>query len=172
MWFSPLCVASVGQRLVRAATWQLVLTVSRSHLSCQRPRHRHLKVMSGTCATQLRRRWNDRGSSTTSHARPSRSSVLLTSTSNHPTSRLHYTIYFSSPRIIIPPAIGGALTDTAICLSVCPSPRHAAAVGYKHAGCLQLSHVQTAHPFADRCRSAANRTAISGGHIVSPPPGR
>ena len=159
MWFSPLCVASVGQRLVRAAIWQLVLTVSRSHLSCQRPRRRHLKVLTGTCATQQRRRWNDGGSSTTSHARPSLSSVLLTSTSNHPTSRLHCT----SPRIIIPRHRGGALTDTAICLSVCPSPRHAAAVGYKHAGCLQLSHVRTAHPFADRRRSAASRTAISGG---------
>ena len=29
-------------------------------------------------------------------------------------------------------------------LSVCPSPRRAAALGYRYAGCLQLSHVWTA----------------------------
>ena len=52
-------------------------------------------------------------------------------------------------------------------------PRRAAALGYRHAGCLQLSHVWTADPSADGHRSAASRTAIGGGgHIVSPPPGR
>ena len=49
-------------------------------------------------------------------------------------------------------------------------PRRAAALGYRHAGCLQLSHVWTADPSADGRRSAASRTAIGGGHIVSPPP--
>ena len=68
------------------------------------------------------------------------------------------------------------LSDTAIrpsvCPSVCPSPRRATAVSYRYAGCLQLSHVRTADPSADGRRSAASRTAIGGGHIVSPPPGR
>jgi len=57
---------------------------------------------------------------------------------------------------------------TAIRPSVCPSPRQAPALGYRHAGCLQLSHVRT----ADGRRFAASRTAIGGRHIVSPPPGR
>ena len=39
--------------------------------------------------------------------------------------------------------------------SVCPS------LGYRHAGCLQLSHVRTADPSADGRRSAASRTVIS-----------
>ena len=37
---------------------------------------------------------------------------------------------------------------------------------------MQLSHVRTADPSANRRRSAASRTAIGGGHIISPPPGR
>ena len=57
-------------------------------------------------------------------------------------------------------------------LSVRPSSRSAAALGYRHAGCLQLSRVRTANPSADGRRSAASRTAIGGGHIVSPLPGR
>ena len=57
--------------------------------------------------------------------------------------------------------------------SLSPSPRRASAgIGYRHAGCLQLSHVRTADPSADRSRSAASRAAISSrGLIVSPPPG-
>ena len=44
-------------------------------------------------------------------------------------------------------------------MSVCLSqPRRAASLGYRHAGCLQLSHVRTADPSADGCRSAASRT--------------
>ena len=66
----------------------------------------------------------------------------------------------------------GALSDSAIRPSVCASRRHAAALSYRHAGCLQLSHVRTADPSADGRRSAASRTAIGGGHIVSPPLGR
>ena len=50
--------------------------------------------------------------------------------------------------------------------SVCPSPRRAAALGYRHAVCLQLSHVRTADPSADGSRSAASRTTVGGGgHI-------
>ena len=49
-----------------------------------------------------------------------------------------------------------------LCLSVCPSLRCTAALGYRHAGCLQLSHVQTVDPSMDGRRSAASRTAISG----------
>ena len=65
------------------------------------------------------------------------------------------------------------MDDTAIRPSVCPSPRRAAALGYRHAGCVQLSHVRTADPFADGRRSVVSRTAIGGGgHIVSSPPGR
>jgi len=58
---------------------------------------------------------------------------------------------------------GGVLSDTAIRPFVCPSPRRAAALGYRHAGCLQLSHVRTADPSADGRRSAASETAIGGG---------
>ena len=54
----------------------------------------------------------------------------------------------------------GALSDTAIRLS-----HGAAALGYRHAGCLQLSHVRTAHPSADGRGYAASRTAISGRHV-------
>ena len=42
-------------------------------------------------------------------------------------------------------------------------PRSAAALGYRHAGCLQLSRVRTAYPSAGGRRSAASRTAIGGG---------
>ena len=49
--------------------------------------------------------------------------------------------------------------------------RRAPALGYRHAGCLQLSHVRTADQSADGRRSAACRTAVGGGHIVSPPRG-
>ena len=65
------------------------------------------------------------------------------------------------------------MDDTAIHPSVYLSPRRAAALSYRHAGCLQLSHVRTADPFADGRRSVISRTAIGGGgHIVSLPPGR
>ena len=49
-----------------------------------------------------------------------------------------------------------ALIDTAIRPSICPSPRHVAAPGYRHTGCLQLSHVQTANPSVDGRRSTAS----------------
>jgi len=65
-----------------------------------------------------------------------------------------------------------ALSDTMIRPSVCPSPRRAAALGYRLAGCLQLSHVWTVDRSADGRRSAASRPAIDGGDIVSPPPPR
>ena len=69
------------------------------------------------------------------------------------------------------PAVGrgGALSDTAIRPSVCPSvpwrscPRRASALSYRHASCLQLIRVRTADPSADGRRSAASRTAIGGG---------
>ena len=61
----------------------------------------------------------------------------------------------------MPPPYGEALSDTAIRPSVCPSPRRAAVLGY--AGCLQLSHVQTADQSADGRRSAASKNAIGGG---------
>ena len=61
----------------------------------------------------------------------------------------------------------GTNTD-AVFLLLCPSPRRAAALGCRHAGCLQLSHVRTADPSADGRRSAASWTAICGGHIISP----
>jgi len=57
--------------------------------------------------------------------------------------------------------------DPSVCLSVPwrSCPRRPAALGYRHAGCLQLSHVRTADPPADgrTCRFAASRTAIGGG---------
>ena len=59
----------------------------------------------------------------------------------------------------MPPGVGGALSDTAIRPSVCLS-HGAAALGYKHAGCLQLSRVLTAGPSAHGRRSATSRTAI------------
>jgi len=44
--------------------------------------------------------------------------------------------------------------------SVCPSPRRTAAVGYRHAGCLQLSHVRTADPCVRACvRMRVNHAA-------------
>ena len=49
----------------------------------------------------------------------------------------------------------GALSDTEIRLSVCPSPRRTADLDYSYAGCLQLTRVRTADPSADGCRSAA-----------------
>ena len=60
-------------------------------------------------------------------------------------------------------------SDTAIrpsvrlCVPRRSCPRRAAALGYRHAGCLQLSHVRTADPSADGRRSAASRTAIAWG---------
>jgi len=71
---------------------------------------------------------------------------------------------------LMPVGRGGALSDTAIrpsaLSSVCPwrsGPRRAAALGYRHAGCLQFSHVRTADPSADGRRSAASQTTIGGG---------
>ena len=49
--------------------------------------------------------------------------------------------------------------DPSVCLSVCPSTRRTAALGYRHAGCLQLSHVRTADASADERRSAASGNA-------------
>ena len=69
--------------------------------------------------------------------------------------------------IIMPPAVGGRgitrYRNPPVCLSVCPSPWCAAALGYRHAGRLPLSCVRTADPSADGRRSAASRTAIGGG---------
>jgi len=42
------------------------------------------------------------------------------------------------------------------------NPSVPAAVGYRHAGCLQLSHVRTEDLSADGCRSAASQTANVG----------
>ena len=62
----------------------------------------------------------------------------------------------------------GALSDTAICLPLCLSqPRCTTALGCRHTGCLQLSHVQTADPSADGHRSAVSRTAFGEGGISS-----
>jgi len=80
--------------------------------------------------------------------------------------------------VIIMPRRREALSDTAIRPSVCPSvcpvaqlyPRRAAALGYRHAGCLQLTHVRTADPSADGRRSAASRTAV--GRLAPLPGGR
>jgi len=60
------------------------------------------------------------------------------------------------------------LSDTAIRPSVCPScPMRAVVLGYRYAGCLQLSHVRSVDPSADGRKSAASRTAIGGGGISS-----
>ena len=58
---------------------------------------------------------------------------------------------------------GGALSDTAIRPSVCPS------LGYRHAGWPATRDVRTADLSANGRRSVASRTAVGGGHIVSPP---
>ena len=60
----------------------------------------------------------------------------------------------------MPTAVG---EHYAIPQSVCPSPRHTATLGYRRAGCLQLSHVQTADPKVGGCRSTVSQTAIGGG---------
>jgi len=72
------------------------------------------------------------------------------------------------------PAVGGIkrYRNPSICPSVCPSHKRAAALGCRHALCLQISRVRTADPSVDGRRFAASRTAIGGGYIVSPPPGR
>jgi len=63
----------------------------------------------------------------------------------------------------MPTAIG---EHYAIPQSVCPSPRHTATLGYRRAGCLQLSHVQTVDPKAGGCRSTVSQTAIGGGGCI------
>ena len=73
--------------------------------------------------------------------------------------------------LCLPVTGGGTFRDTAIRPSVCPVAQLPYA-RYRHAGCLQLSHVRTAEPFADGRRSIASPTAIGVGHIVSPPLGR
>ena len=92
----------------------------------------------------------------------------------HFSTRLMLWGFMSTLRSVnMPPPQGGIkrYRDPSVCLSICLS--HGAAVlGYRQAGCLQLSHVRTADPSADGRRSAASRTDIGGGHIVSPPPGR
>ena len=78
--------------------------------------------------------------------------------------RIERSVHGSAPAV----GVGGALSDTAIRRSVCLS-QGVAAVGYRHAGCLLLSHpacprdVRTADPSADGRRSAASRIAIGGG---------
>ena len=83
----------------------------------------------------------------------------------HPS--LGFSINLNCSQVIMHPRRSRSLSDTAIRPSVCPSPRRAAALGYRRAGCLQLSHVRTADPSADGRRSAASRTAISGGGQLS-----
>ena len=53
------------------------------------------------------------------------------------------------------PAVGGGVLST-----IRPS---VPAVDYRHAGCLQLSHVWTADPSVDERKSAVSGTAIGGG---------
>jgi len=64
----------------------------------------------------------------------------------------------------MPPPQGGIkrYRDPSVCLS-----HGAAALGYRHAGCLQLSQVRTADPSVDGRLSTASRTAIGGGGISS-----
>jgi len=50
--------------------------------------------------------------------------------------------------------------DPSICVS-----HGAAALGYRHAGCLQLSHVRTADPSADGRTSATSGTLFGGGML-------
>jgi len=62
--------------------------------------------------------------------------------------------------------------DFGIARSVRLSVPWRSCLGYRHAGCLQFSHVRTADRSTDGRRSAASRTAIGGrGYIVSPRPG-
>ena len=68
--------------------------------------------------------------------------------------------------IIYAPSVQRSSVSVPVCMS-----NGAAALGYRHAGCLQLSHVRTADASADGHRSAASRSAIGGG-ILSRPPGR
>jgi len=99
-----------------------------------------------------------------------RYTVLASHTERQITTELDFRCVYYSP------AVGGGLSDTAICpsicVSACTSHRRAAALGYRHAGCLQLSQVRIADPSAGGRRSVASRTAIGGRHIVSPSPGR
>ena len=62
------------------------------------------------------------------------------------------------------------LRDTAIRPSVCLVPRRAAALGYRHAGCPQLTLRRT-RPRTDVDPPRVELPSAAG-HIVSPPPGR
>ena len=68
------------------------------------------------------------------------------------------------------------LSNTAICLSVFLS-HGAAALGYRHAGCLQLSHRRPSEmcglrtrPHTDVDPPRVELPSAAGEHIVSPPP--
>jgi len=81
--------------------------------------------------------------------------------------------------ILPPPAVGGIkrYRDPSVCLFVCLS-HGAAALGYKHAGCLQLSHRRPPEMCGLRTRPRTDvdpprvELPSARGHIVSPPPGR
>ena len=66
---------------------------------------------------------------------------------------------------IVPPTVGGIkrYRDLCICLPWRSCRVRAAALDYRHAGCLQLSHVRTADPSADGRRSAVSQTSIGRG---------
>ena len=97
--------------------------------------------------------------------------IVMTRTTREPhaCNAQHHVLH--TERFIVPPRRGGIerYRDPSVCLS-----HGAAALGYRHAGCLQLSHRRPAEmcglpeSSAGGRRSAASRTG--GGHIVSPPP--
>ena len=70
------------QRVERVYSYQRATIAIRSHSHFRRMFRRRSKVKWATYAIRLRQLWNDRGSLTTSHARRSLSSALLTSTWN------------------------------------------------------------------------------------------
>ena len=100
--------------------------------------------------------------------------IVMTRTTREPHARTTQHHVLHTERFIVPPPPWGIerYRDPSVCLS-----HGAAALGYRHAGCLQLSHRRP----AEMCglpesseggrRSAVSRTGVGGGgHIVSPPP--
>jgi len=88
--------------------------------------------------------------------------------------------YLEYTRINYAPAIGGHFGITSVCQSVRLSVSWRSCLGYRHVGCLQLSHRRPpemrrlrTHPRTDVDPPRfLDRTAIGGRHIVSLPPGR
>ena len=105
------------------------------------------------------------------------SSTLITRDEGMHTAMFARASAYKQKRLLYPAAVGGgALSDTAIRLSVCPVTQLPQAIGTLAACSLAVSRlrtrprtdVHTAHVYPSRVETNCHRR----GHIVSPPPGR